>query len=180
MKQLIIWIFAILPTLLIAQAPPKTIQEAAVGSLNYTEDRIIQLAEAIPEDKYDWRPAEGIRSVGESLMHLAAANYFVAMTAGHTPPADVDPMSLEKTVTNKDDILAAVKASYIYAREGAEAISKKHLGDKVDFPFPGNYNKMSALMVATGHCSEHLGQLIAYARMNGIVPPWSESESEDE
>ncbi len=176
MKQLITGLLAIIPMLLMAQSLPKTIQEAAVGSLMYTEDRIIQLAEAIPEDIYDWRPAEGVRSVGESLMHLAAANYYIAMIAGHTPPEGIDPMSLEKTVPKKADILAAIKASYIYAREAAGVISKKHLSDKVDFPFPGDYNKMSALMVATGHCEEHLGQLIAYARMNGIAPPWSESE----
>lgn len=176
MKQLIVWLLAIAPVLSLAQTPPKTIQEAAVGSLMYTEDRVTQLAEAIPADKYDWRPAEGVRSVAESLTHLAAANYFVLMTAGHTPPDGVDPMTLEANVTEKDAVIAAVKASYTYAREGVQAISKKRLGDKVEFPFPGEYNKMSALMVVTGHCEEHLGQLIAYARMNGITPPWSEKK----
>jgi len=176
MKRLIILLLGILPTLLLAQGPPKTVQEAAIGTLKFTEGRVIQLAEAIPADKYDWRPEEGVRSVAESLMHLATANYMVLMVTGMTPPADVDPMALEKGVTEKDEIIAAIKASYAYAVEGVEAISKKQLSDKVEFPFPGEYNKLSALMVITGHCHEHMGQLIAYARTNGIVPPWSEKE----
>lgn len=176
MKRLIILMVAILPTLLLAQGPPKTVQEAAIATLKFTEGRVLQLAEAIPADKYDWRPEEGVRSVAESFMHLATANYFVLMVAGTTPPAGIDPMSLEKGVTKKDEIIEAIKASYVYAIAGVEGISKKHLSDMVEFPFPGEYNKLSALMVITGHCHEHMGQLVAYARVNGIAPPWSEKE----
>jgi uncharacterized damage-inducible protein DinB len=174
MKRIFIWLLAIMPALVLAQEAPKTVQEAATGSLMFTEGRVVQLAEAFPEDKYDWRPGEGVRSVGESLMHLAIANYFIVMTAGHTPPEGIDLETFEKSVTGKENIIAAVKASYSYAREGVQAIAKKQLGDKVEFPFPGNFNKLSSLFVITGHCEEHMGQLIAYARMNGITPPWSE------
>lgn len=174
MRIVTLLFFALTPIFLFAQAPPTTIQEAAIGSLMYTEGRVIQLAEAIPAEMYDWRPAEGVRSISESLMHLATANYFIFVTAGHTPPEGIDIMTLEKSTTDKEEVLAAVKASYAYARDGVNGISKKQLQDKVEFPFPGEYNKRSALMVVTGHCEEHMGQLIAYARMNNIVPPWSE------
>jgi len=174
MKHLFSLILASAPFLLFAQAPPTTIQEAAIGSLMYTEGRIVQLAEAIPEEKYTWRPDEGVRSVAESLLHVAAANYFIMMTSGHTPPEGVDIMTLEKSTTKKADVIAAIKASYEYARAGVGTMTKKSLDDAVDFPFPGEYNKRSALMVVTGHCEEHMGQMVAYARMNGIAPPWSE------
>ena len=175
MKHFLTLLLAAVPFLLVAQAPT-TIQEAAAGSLYYTEGRIVQLAEAIPADKYNWRPADGVRSVAESLLHVAGGNYFILMTSGHTPPEGVDVMNLEKSTTNKEEVIAAVKASYEYARAGVAAMEKKQLQDKVDFPFPGEYNKMSALMIVTGHCEEHMGQLIAYARMNGIAPPWSEGD----
>lgn len=178
MKQLFIWLLAITPAMLLAQVLPETVQGAATWSLTYTQGRIVQLAEAIPADKYDWRPDEGVRSVGESLLHLASVNFLIPMLAGHTPAENVDPMTLETSVTGKADIIATVKASYAYANEGVKGISKKQLGDKVEFPFPGEYNKTNALMVLTGHCEEHLGQLIAYARMNGITPPWSETADE--
>ena len=174
MRRFITLLIVAAPFVLLAQAPPTTIQEAAIGSLHYTEGRIVQLAEAIPSDKYNWRPADGIRSVAESILHVAAANYFILLTSGYPPPEGVDVMNLEKSTTDKEQVIAALKASYSYAREGVSNISKKQLADKVEFPFPGEYNKMSALMVVTGHCEEHMGQLIAYARMNGIAPPWSE------
>ena len=173
MKNLLLTLLAFSPLALFAQAPA-TVQEAASGMLMFNEGRVTQLAEAFPDEKYDWRPDEGVRSVGESLLHIAAANYFIAMTAGHTPPEDVDVMMLEKSVTGKADIIAALQKSYEYAREGIMNISKKELEDKVEFPFPGEFNKLSAIMIVTGHCEEHMGQLIAYARMNGITPPWSE------
>ena len=175
MKKTLFTLFLLVPILLSAQAPPpESTQEAAIGALMFIENQVVSLAEAIPADKYDWRPADGVRSIGESIMHMAAANYFIPMTAGHTPPEGVDIMTLESSVTEKDDIIAALKASYTYAREGIEKMSDKELKDKVEFPFPGEYNKLSAIMIVTGHCSEHKGQLIAYARMNGITPPWSE------
>lgn len=173
MKRLILLMLVCAPMLATAQ-PPTTIQEAAIGSLMYTEGRIVQLAEAIPAEKYDWRPAEGVRSIAESIMHVAAGNYFITMTAGHTPPEGIDIMTLEKSVTAKSDVIAALKKSYEYARAGVQGFTKKQLDNMVEFPFPGEYNTRSALMIVTGHCEEHMGQLIAYARMNDIIPPWSE------
>ena len=83
MKQLFIWLLAITPAMLLAQVLPETVQGAATWSLTYTQGRIVQLAEAIPADKYDWRPDEGVRSVGESLLHLASVNFLIPMLAGH-------------------------------------------------------------------------------------------------
>ena len=174
MKQILLTFFAMMPFFLFAQGPAKNVQEAAVSSLKHTENQILQLAEAIPAEKYTWRPAEGVRSISESIMHVAAGNYFIMMTSGHLPPEGVDIMTLESSVTEKADVIAAIKASYKYASEGIAGFSDEVLQDKVEFPFPGEYNKLNALMVVTDHCSEHMGQLVAYARMNGITPPWSE------
>lgn len=175
MKVQLILLFLLSPLYFLAQAPT-TVQEAATGVLAFNESRVVALAEAIPEDKYTWRPDEGVRSVAESLMHIAAANYFFFITAGQAPPADVDPMTMEKSITGKTEIIEALKKSYEYARNGVQAISESEFGDKVEFPFPGEFNKLSTIMIAAGHCEEHMGQLVAYARMNGITPPWSEGQ----
>ncbi len=176
MKKTLFVLIAFVPFILNAQTPPAptNVQEAALGALMFIENQVVSLAEAIPDDKYSWRPAEGVRSVSESIMHMAAVNYFVPMSAGHTPPDGIDIMTLESEVTAKADVIAALKASYEYARTGIKGMSDDQLADKVEFPFPGEYNKLSAIMIITGHNSEHKGQLIAYARMNGIAPPWSE------
>ena len=174
MYKVLLFLLGLMPALAVAQGAPKNVQEAALGSLMFNESQAVALAEAMPDDKYSWRPAEGVRSVSEVFMHMAGANYFIVMSAGHTPPEGVDPMTLEQNVTSKADVIAALKKSYEYARTGIAGMSDEKLQEVIEFPFPGEYNGISALMIVTGHGNEHLGQLVAYARMNGITPPWSE------
>ncbi|MDX1478343.1 MAG: DinB family protein [Saprospiraceae bacterium] len=171
MKHLTTILLLILPGIGFAQAT--TIQDGAVSLLTFNEQKVVSLAEAIPADKYDWRPEKGVRSVGEVLLHLAAANYFLFMQAGVPVPEGINPMSMESDIKGKEKIIDEVKKSLAWAREQAKAISDSELGDKVEMPFPGEFNKMSVIMICMDHCAEHMGQLIAYARMNGIAPPWS-------
>jgi len=99
-------------------------QATIQGVLQGNQGQVIQLAEAFSEDQYDWRPAEGVNSVGEALLHVAGGNYFLAMKMGFPPPEDVDMMSLGK-ITGKDNIIAKLPMHVLTElyRRGANNIS---------------------------------------------------------
>ncbi len=143
-----------------------------IADLNESEDKILQLAQAIPQEKYGWSPEEGVRSTGEVLAHIAAANYYLLSLAGVKPPEGVDPMSFEKKLTTRDDLVAALKKSFDWTRKVITDMPDSALEDKVSM-FGHDTTKRGALLALTGHSHEHLGQLIAYARSNGVTPPWS-------
>lgn len=145
-----------------------TIQAVLTGN----QAQVVQLAEAFSEEQYDWRPSEGVSSVGEALLHVAGANYYLASKMGFVPPADVDMMSLGK-ITGKENIIAALKKSNTFALETIVKVESAQLTDEVDFGF-AKMNKLGGLLAMMEHNGEHKGQLIAYARSNGVVPPWSE------
>ncbi len=144
------------------------------ANMDQTVDKIVQLAKAIPADKYDWRPAEGVRSVSESIMHIAGANYFFSSFFGAKMPNGLNPRNLEKDVTSKDDVIATFKGSYDNIKDVLQNFPAEKLVEEIDFPDGNTYNKQQALLIALGHTSEHLGQLIAYARSMGVTPPWSQ------
>ncbi|MFS4494822.1 DinB family protein [Maribacter sp. 2308TA10-17] len=144
-----------------------TIQAVLSGN----QDQVIQLAEAFSEEQYDWRPAEGVNSVGEALMHVAGGNYFLASKMGFAPPEDVDMMNLGK-ITGKDNIIAALKKSNAFVLDKITMVETAALNEEVDFGF-AKMNKLGGLLAMMEHNGEHKGQLIAYARSNGVVPPWS-------
>jgi uncharacterized damage-inducible protein DinB len=134
---------------------------------------LIALAEAIPANKYSWRPAPGVRSVSEVFMHIAIANFGLLSFTGPKMPADMKP-DLEKTVTKKADVidwlkrsLDAVKTAHAQLKPGDLERKVKIEGKTVTVD--GMYLRIII------HDNEHMGQLVAYARMNGIVPPWSKS-----
>ncbi len=130
--------------------------------------QIIALAEAIPSEKYSWRPGPGVRSVSEVLMHTASGNYFFLRSVGVKAGEDL-PKNPEKTVTAKADVVRWLKASFAAEQENYPEIDKqktvKFLGH--DATCDG------VLLRALAHANEHLGQVIAYARVNGVKPPWS-------
>ncbi len=132
------------------------------------------LADEIPEDKYSWRPAEGVRSVSESFVHALGANYFLMGFFGNPMPEGFS-RELEKQVTAKADVKEWLDKSYNTASEFIPTIDPVTLDDKVETPF-GEFTKRKLLFVIATHGHEHLGQMIAYARMNGVTPPWSQKQ----
>ncbi len=146
-------------------------QSTIKAVLTGNQAQVVQLAEAFAEDQYDWRPAEGVSSVGEALMHVAGANYYLASKMGFPPPEDVDMMSLGK-ITGKENIISALKKSNEFVLEKIMMVNNSELNEEVDFGF-AKMNKMGGLLAIMEHNGEHKGQLIAYARSNGVVPPWS-------
>ena len=149
-----------------------SLQTYVVGELNDAEKQVVSLAEAIPQEKYNWRPAEGVRSVAEAFMHIAQGNYLLPSMAGVKPPAGINVMTYDKSATNKADVVAALHASYDHARKFAKGVKDADFAKEVDF-FGEKKNVRDVLFAMVEHSREHLGQTVAYARMNGVVPPWS-------
>lgn len=140
----------------------------------FTIDKTGQLGSAIPEEKYDWRPSEGVRSIREVVLHIAGANYFFGSLLGAEIPEGVDPRSMEKSGMSRDQAVAALEESVTYIQDFLNTLNEEDLNTKIDF-FGNEVTKREAIIAMGGHASEHLGQLIAYARMNEVTPPWSQS-----
>ncbi|MBS1681733.1 MAG: DinB family protein [Bacteroidetes bacterium] len=148
-------------------------QKESAGLIGYASGHVMELANAIPADKYAWRPEAGVRSVAEVIAHIASANYMFASGLGAKMPDGIKMETLEKDLKTKEAIAAELKRSYEVILTAIKNLPDASLANKVVFPFPGEYTSMSAVLIALGHSNEHLGQLIAYARTNGITPPWS-------
>jgi uncharacterized damage-inducible protein DinB len=156
---------------LFAQAPPEGIWQGYDGEWRHVSRQLIALAEATPPDKFAWRPAAGIRSTSEVYMHIALANFYLLSVTGPKMPADLKP-DMEKTVTSKADVISWLKRSLDAVKEAHLAESPKDLERKVrimdrDATVDGMYLRIIV------HANEHMGQLIAYARMTGVAPPWA-------
>lgn len=136
-----------------------------------TENKMISLAEVMPAEKYSWRPGKGVRSFSEACMHVAGANYFMAGPIGVKPPAGFS-FNSEKTVTEKAKVIEALKASFAQVQQAAMNLSDADLRKQATAE--GQQTTYEGLLFTlSNHTHEHLGQMIAYARSNGVVPPWS-------
>lgn len=164
------------PALARAQAPgaDAAFRSEYLAELAITEKKVRRLAEAIPQERWGWRPAEGVRSIAEVFAHVAGGNYFLVKLAGTPIPADV-PEDLER-ITSKAEILAWLDRSFAHVRAAFEATDAGNLARDVDF-FGQKTTVRGLYLKAYGHLSEHMGQAIAYARSVGVTPPWNKPAS---
>ena len=137
------------------------------------EDKFTRLAEAIPAEKYTWRPAPDVRSFAEVFLHVSAANYNLYKLVGTPPPAGLDLKTLEKSTTDKAKVIATLKDSFAHAKKAIMAMPDADLDKSMDW-FGGKNTQRGILLFIVRHAAEHLGQSIAYARFVSIVPPWTE------
>ena len=147
--------------------------------LAYYEQRFTRLAEAIPAEKYAWRPGEGVRSIGEVYAHITAANYGVAHALGMQAPAGLDFKAIQAAATDKAKITQLLKDSFAHLRQAILPINDSDM-DKPQKMFGRQTTVRGAFMMIIGHFGEHLGQSIAYARVNGITPPWTEEAQQQQ
>jgi uncharacterized damage-inducible protein DinB len=162
------------PTFLSAQAAPAGVRAELAGQLDDAAGKYVALAEGIPQDKFGWRPAPGVRSVSEVFMHMVGANFSIPGIAGAKPAAGVSlPKDAERTVTDKAEIIALLKQSFAHARQATTEIAEADLDAPVKL-FGQPSTKRGVLLLIATHAHEHLGQQIAYARMIGVVPKWSQ------
>jgi len=137
------------------------------------QDKFVRLAEAVPAEKYTWRPAADVRSFAEVFLHVSAANFNVYKLVGTPPPAGLDIKGLEKSTTDKAKVIATLKDSFAHARKAITSMPDADLDKSLDW-FGGKNTERGVLLFVTRHAAEHLGQSIAYARFIGVVPPWTE------
>lgn len=137
------------------------------------EDKLTRLAEAIPADKYSWRPNDDTRSFAEVFLHICAANYNLYKLVGTPPPSGIDIKNLEKSTTDKPKIVATLKDSFAHAKQAIKSMPDADLEKSMDW-FGGKNTERGILLFIVRHAAEHLGQLIAYSRSVGVVPPWTE------
>jgi uncharacterized damage-inducible protein DinB len=137
------------------------------------EDKFTRLAEAIPAEKYNWRPAPDVRSFAEVFLHVSVANYNLYKLVGAPPPTGLDLKGFEKSTTDKAKIIATLKDSFAHGKKAITALPDADLDKSMDW-FGGKNTQRGILLFIVRHAAEHLGQSIAYARVVGIVPPWTE------
>lgn len=154
-------------------APTSGFRAEFLEAIAYYEQRYTRLAEAMPAEKYNWRPAEGVRSVGEVFTHIAVANYGIARALGTALPAGFDPKAITALSPDKSKVLQVLKDSFAHFRGAIVALNEAD-ADKPQKMFNRETTLRGSFVAITGHFGEHLGQSIAYARVNGVVPPWTE------
>ena len=172
-------VVSLLPRRAPAQDKPTGVRGEFLNEISYYETRFTRLAEALPAEKYSWRPGEGVRSAGEVYAHIAAANYGLAKLLGTPIPDGIDTKAINAAAGDKAKTAQALKDSFAHFRNAILAIKDSDLNNPIKF-FGQDTTIRGAFLLITGHLGEHLGQSIAYARMNGIVPPWTEDRQKQE
>jgi uncharacterized damage-inducible protein DinB len=183
---------AVALTTLVIAVPQVRAQAAASGGapaglvadllrdVGQVERKMIGLAKAVPADKYDWRPGAGVRSVSDLVMHVAADNYLFPAILG--TPADPatgitaeykTAQAFEQRKVSRDSAVVELERSFAFLKKFLSATPEAKLGEKVTM-FGQQFTTQQALLLATVHLHEHLGQFIAYARSNDVKPPWSQ------
>ena len=163
-----------------AQASAPAVTQALLRDIGGVERKLVGLGEAIPEDKYGWKPGEGVRSVSEVLQHVAADNYFIPTIGGVAAPAATgikngdypSVQAYETRKATKAEALQALRESFAHLRTAMGGTDQAFLDRSMNV-FGSQMTGLDLWVLTATHLHEHLGQLIAYARSNNVVPPWS-------
>jgi uncharacterized damage-inducible protein DinB len=142
---------------------------AVLADVEDAEKKFLGLAKAIPADKYTWRPGEGVRSVSEVFLHVVTANFGRSGMLGASAEG-IDLHALEKSTTDKGKIIEQLNRSFAHLES---AIRKSDVQQHRKIFGGRDTTGGDVLFLMATHLHEHLGQMIAYARMNGVVPPWT-------
>lgn len=155
-----------------AQAPPPGFREEFLRQFGSSMWKFENLAEAMPAESYGWSPGEGVMPVARVYAHVARYNYlYPAANLGIAAPGRRDADATEETA-EKEAVLELLRASGEHVRGVVEGMSDEELAATTEL-YGRDVPKWSVLLQLLAHMNEHLGQSVAYARMNGIVPPWS-------
>ena len=160
-------------------AEPPTIAKVYDSQLTAIESEFVPLADAMPVDKYDFAPSggefKGVRTFAQQVKHVASVIYMVAAAAQQEkPPVELGGENGPDAVASKEQIMKFLKGSFAYAHKAMGALTTTNQLDLVKSPFGnGEMSRAGAASIAVWHSFDHYGQMVVYARMNGIVPPAS-------
>jgi uncharacterized damage-inducible protein DinB len=160
-----------------AQAADKTVpsydmKAQSIFDLQDLQKKFTSLADAIPAEKYTWRPSDGVRSFSELFLHVSSANYGIPGMMGVPMPAGFDGKTFEKSTTDKAKVIEQLNKSFTSAIASVQAMSNADFA-KAEKKLGPDANDGDVVYLLVTHAHEHLGQSIAYARQNGIIPPWT-------
>ena len=155
-------------------APTTGFRAELLKDFSDVESKVVDLAKAMPQEKYTWRPMADVRSVCEVYIHIAVWNYLFPKYMGMKAPEGISE-DMEKTISEKRKATEMLTESFKNFREAIINTSDADLEKQVKV-FGQDMTYRALLMSAVTHMHEHLGQSIAYARMNGVVPPWTAAE----
>jgi len=162
-----------------AQSAPPNFVDEFMGQFEASAEKMVALAEAMPADKYAWQPDEGVMSIVLVYMHIANYNYMypdqmlgIAADSYAAPGADTDYSTWETAVTEKQQAVQILSQSMDHVREVVRNMTAADLEEPAVL-YGRDVAKWAVLLQLVTHMNEHVGQSIAYARMNGIVPPWA-------
>jgi uncharacterized damage-inducible protein DinB len=173
-KALFVFLLFFSARTVFAQTAPEGIWQGYDGEWRHVSSQLLALAEATPEEKFSWRPAPGVRSTSEVYMHIAIANFYLLSVTGPKMPPELT-LEKEKSVSSKAEVINWLKRSLDAVKQAHLAVTPKDLQRKVhiedrDATVDGMYLRIIV------HANEHMGQLVAYARMTGVTPPWSKNQ----
>ena len=180
MKAFLIAFVVVIASTAAFAADAPAISQVIDAQIRTVEHDVIPLAEAMPEDSYNFIPTagafDGVRSFSQQLTHIAAVNYAVAAAV----LGEVNPSSLEtdengpRSIRGKVAIVKYLKDSFEYAHKAAAALTSANTMEMMQSPFGQEKTpKISLLSIVAWHTYDHYGQAVVYARMKGIVPPAS-------
>jgi uncharacterized damage-inducible protein DinB len=153
-------------------APSYDMKAQSLADLQAVQKKFVDLANAIPADKFTWRPSADSRSFAEVFLHVAGERYGILGLMGTTPPAGFDRKTFEKSTTDRARIVDELNKSWEFTQKAINGMSNADFAKLLPKLGPqANAGDVIYILVADAH--EHLGQLVAYARVNGIVPPWT-------
>jgi uncharacterized damage-inducible protein DinB len=153
-------------------APSYDMKGQALVDLQGVQKKFVDLANALPADKLTWRPSPDSRSFAEVFLHVAGERYGIMSLMGATPPAGFDGKILEKSTTDRTQIVEELNKSWEFAQKAITGMSNADFAKLLPKLGPqANAGDVVYILVADAH--EHLGQSVAYAREIGVVPPWT-------
>jgi len=155
----------------------ETVGASMDASFAMIERSFVGLAEAMPAEGYAFRPmagaVAGVRTFGEQVKHVACANVaFFNQIEGKTPPDGCETGGPSPART-KSELVTYLKESFAYARTVLATVTSANALDPSGGPYGGPRSKLGVATLAVWHASDHYGQLVVYARLNGVVPPAS-------
>jgi len=153
-------------------APSYDMKAQSIFDLQDMQKKFAGLAEAMPAEKYSWRPSPDVRNFGEVLLHVANSNYGIPNMMGVPTPAGYDGKTYEKSTTDKAKIIAELNKSFDAAIGAVQAMSNADFAKPLKKLGP-DANDGDVVYILVVHAHEQLGHAIAYARANGVVPPWT-------
>jgi hypothetical protein len=185
MKWLVLFVFTFAYTCLaLGQSTTErhTVSQIEDHSVTMVEGEFVPAADAMPEDKYSFAPAngefKGVRTFAQQVKHVAAVNYLIgAAILEEKPPVELGSENGPDSITSKADIMKFLKDSFAYLHKALASINEKNQTDPIKSPFgSGKVPRLGIANVALWHPFDHYGQMVEYLRMNGIVPPASRGQ----